>query len=871
MGAPSRRRNPVIARGKKSDKRKKKMKNQNRAPSTQVGGITEILEKANQQRKELFRGDSPTSDKGILSEPSTLFYERTNDIRSKRKEVGRDAILLQKPEFQVGIGVSRVKKERMLVIDGGGSKVFRGLAHQFNEQKENLKQEVRGGRVEVLERARKREDQNKKIAAEEKEQKRISKELERREAAELLVIEQEKLDSEQRVKLELEKQRGIARLKIIELDRLESEQIAKIELEKQHEVAQIKAIEQEKLESERLAKAELAKQHEVARLNVVELERLAYDKGVLGKKKERFWNRIWSQIRGLFSFKAQPQPFTSKKKEIISPPPKPEEIDEPTEEAEIETVEKVDEEIEIVAQVIEIEEEVKIEAVEKVVEDIEETVIQEEVLFVEEVIERVVELEGAVDEVQIETVEEVDEKIEIEEAVIQEGIPAARGLIEQVIENKPQVLESEELQKGVEIEQDVEIEILEEVDEKIEVEEAVVQEELPAARDLIEQVIENEIETDEELIKDIGEAVVQDGVRIIEQIAKEVVGVEGLPEEVQIEEGEEVREGEVLPDIQTGEMMLADLRITMRGEPQPIEFITNILMEKHNLSKRKANILIDHLASPFSICKTMKDELFQNFIASLDGEEISSGGVEIWTQVIQIIGLDSLSGDQQVEIYNMFMGDEKKVNRKVKAVAILLHFLPIKFNRWWLKEMIPKFVSEKYDSDYKFYQGKQFSKELIEEARMLICAYAIEKPSSVAKGYTYAKHQAGKVHENQTEEWLKKGGDTIEYITEKTISGWNSKLSGQKYGDKHVISKITPDLLLRKPIQLSADGQHIHWIDAKKHFIDPALSPEYKVGAFCQQLEKYVGAYGPGLVVWGKDFSEEWNEATKGVVQHIKI
>jgi len=25
------------------------------------------------------------------------------------------------------------------------------------------------------------------------------------------------------------------------------------------------------------------------------------------------------------------------------------------------------------------------------------------------------------------------------------------------------------------------------------------------------------------------------------------------------------------------------------------------------------------------------------------------------------------------------------------------------------------------------------------------------------------------------------------------------------------------------------------------------------------------------LVVWGKDFSEEWNDATEGVVQHIKI
>ena len=150
---------------------------------------------------------------------------------------------------------------------------------------------------------------------------------------------------------------------------------------------------------------------------------------------------------------------------------------------------------------------------------------------------------------------------------------------------------------------------------------------------------------------------------------------------------------------------------------------------------------------------------------------------------------------------------------------------------------------------------------------MLICAYAIEKPGLVAKTYTSAKHQAGKHHENRTERWLKQMAGKIEYLTEDEIQ----KFAGQKYGNKHISTKITPDILLKRPIKLSKEGQHVHWIDAKKHFIDPALSPEYRVDSFCNQLEKYVRAYGPGLIVWGKDFSEEWNDATKGVVQHIKI
>jgi hypothetical protein len=180
--------------------------------------------------------------------------------------------------------------------------------------------------------------------------------------------------------------------------------------------------------------------------------------------------------------------------------------------------------------------------------------------------------------------------------------------------------------------------------------------------------------------------------------------------------------------------------------------------------------------------------------------------------------------------------------------------------------MVPNFVLSKYNSDYTFFHNKQFTNELIEEARMLLCAFAIEKPNFLANKYTYAKHIAGKIHEDQTENWLNKNGE-IEYITESDIPAFG----GKKYGKKFVNPNITPDILLRNPIQLSAQGQHIHWIDAKKHFIDPAFSPEYRIEQFCNQIEKYARAYGPGLVVWGKDFSEEWNDATEGVVQHIKI
>ena len=37
------------------------------------------------------------------------------------------------------------------------------------------------------------------------------------------------------------------------------------------------------------------------------------------------------------------------------------------------------------------------------------------------------------------------------------------------------------------------------------------------------------------------------------------------------------------------------------------------------------------------------------------------------------------------------------------------------------------------------------------------------------------------------------------------------------------------------------------------------------------QMERYVKEYGPGLMVWGKPFSEEWNEQTQPAVMHTTM
>ena len=918
MSAPSRRRNPTITRGRKSDRKKRKMEKRSLAPVQQSGGLEELRQKSNEDRKKLILGDASNVDKSILSEPSTVFFEKTERIRSKKKSASGSVILLEEPRFQTGVSASKVKQERMIVIDGDQSSVFHELAGQFNRQKKNLKQEQRESQPEVLERARKLEEQNKKIAAAEREKKRLAKQKEELEAARLIAVEKEKAESERLAKIELRRQEEAARALAIQQQKLETERLAKLELERLEQVSRTLAIQQQKLETERLAKRQAQLQQEQDRLEAIEEQKLESErlskieserqlepeqlqmanpempkakKEFVSKPKGGFWRSLLAMLKGLFKSKSLEKGPSDQKeiavdthqdsesvvltelsiiqdestsKEVHQQP-----VVEPQQESPapgLQVQEPKTEPLEEVAEVAEV-----VEIAENVVEQVTE-VIQEEVPFLEDSNELVEpeqeppEPEVGVEELELEPLEEV-----IVEDITKGILPEAEqaDFVPKESIDSAGVPEQEPLEPQVQIEAPIIKPFEEEVLEKVV--EDVLDDGIP---DVAEEGSGAEDSTEVGIGTEQDDPIIQDSVASGEELSEfeapsEALEIEPL-EEVVVEDVIElglIESEEELPEPQTDEVVLSLLRITLRKEPQPLAFIKRILLEKHGLSQKDVKILVEHVASPFSICKTMNHDFFQKFISSFGDDHSSFSGVEQWTKVIELIGPDALSERQQVEIYDLFMGQQKKSEQRAKTVAMLYHFLPEKFERWWQKEMIPTFVQKKYSTDHKFFQNRTFSREAVEEARMLLCAFAIEKPSRVADEYTYAKHKAGRIHEDQTEQWLKKGGGNIHYITEDQIRG----RGGQKYGNKYVNAKITPDLLLRDPIQLSPEGQHIHWIDAKKHFVDPSLSPEPFIEQFCRQIETYVQAYGPGLVVWGKNFSEEWNEATEGVVQHIKI
>jgi hypothetical protein len=927
MSAPPRRRNPVITRGKKSDRRKQKLNSRKEKSESTNVGFDKINELANEKRKQILKGNYSPDDFAFLSEPPSLFFEKTDSIRIRQKDSSGTAILLKEPEYEQGVPTDKVKQERIRVIKGQKSMVFHGLKKQFNQHKAKVKQEARKTDPEVIEKARKREEHNRAKAAEEAERKRIAKETER---ARVLAEERKKEDAANIARLHLERLQEVSRQMAIHEEKLNSEQASQeLSRKREQKHSQMRASQQIKLDSEKMdvTKSENGEdifeshtsteveeygqlgtdvpktidfvENKTETLPVSEIER-PHERNLSTSKKEKmksiserktshhmkgsFWVKVWNMARKLLpsrstsrmSLENEANQFggvvQNQSGEIQNTTFKKKQGDKQVSGLEV----KTDLSYSLVNKKLgsegRVDHKEPVEEVES--QEPEAATIEETEVMASEIDQHFEEVESQ--EPEAATIEETEvmaseidqhfEEVESQEpeaATIEETEVMASEIdqhFEEVESQEPEAATIEETEvMASEIDQH-----FEEVESQ-EPEAATIEETEVMASEIdqhFEEVESQEpeaatIEETEDMAPEINESVGE--IDISEKEWQSEPNGE-------LDEKNEENEEEELPEIETGEIILADLRLRMQQEPQPIKFITRLLIDRHKLSRKSVNRLFGHVASPFSICKTMDAKDFQRFIDSLNNQEVS-GGQDIWTKIIEIIGLNSISTEQQLEIYNLFMGDQKKTTRRVKTVAILYHFLPARFDRWWEKEMILPPVSRKYSNDYDYFKEIDCTSESIEDARMLLCACALEKPTAIANEFTYSKHLAGETHESDTEKWLNRGGRKIDYITQNQIP----EFAGKRYGSKHVSPTVTPDILLKDPIQLTKDGQHIHWIDAKNHFIDPALSPENLINDFCGQLEKYVRRYGPGLIVWGKKFSEEWNEATEGVVQHIKI
>lgn len=384
------------------------------------------------------------------------------------------------------------------------------------------------------------------------------------------------------------------------------------------------------------------------------------------------------------------------------------------------------------------------------------------------------------------------------------------------------------------------------------------------------------IEEVQPMVKTVTEIVIKTTIDEPEIVTEEeepkiAIGEEVLPtESPELPETDVMVEENNLPVIESGEVILADIRILIREEPDPISSMIKILKEEHNLLQSDVESVINHIVSPISICDVLTGGNYDSFIQSLNdnGNNINDG-LEIWDQVIQLIGPSELSREEKGDIYNIFTSEQNHthIRKRVITVALLLNALPDKFEKWWKKDMIPKDMSEKYEGDYKHVLGKEIPQKVFDDARKLVCSYAIEKPKLISKEYSFRKFKGGMMYEDKAEKWLNNCHPGINYLIQTEIA----ERANDRYGGRIIKQYMTPDILLEVPIQLCEGGAAIHWIDAKNDFVDPALSPDKRIGKICAQMNKYVKHYGPGLMIWGKNFSQEWNVATEGAVQHIKI
>ena len=168
----------------------------------------------------------------------------------------------------------------------------------------------------------------------------------------------------------------------------------------------------------------------------------------------------------------------------------------------------------------------------------------------------------------------------------------------------------------------------------------------------------------------------------------------------------------------------------------------------------------------------------------------------------------------------------------------------------------------------------KFSKEAVLLASEVFSAFALEYPGKIKSQFSLRKHKYSGKFELKVERWVKQHLPEQKFITETELKRFKEKSFGiHTFRGQHRKKplQITPDILFAAPVSLEGHETKVLWIDAKLAMYDPAFTEEERMKKLFGQMEKYVKEYGPGLMVWGKPFSEEWNEHTQPAVMHTTM
>ena len=165
MSAPGRRRNPTITRGKKSERKRNKRRGLQTDNVSPINGLAAISEKAEQERKaKLISNEITDADITLLSEPSNTFNTETNNISNIPTKKEQNLININATNFNSGIELDKTKNDRSRVIKGQKPIIFKTMPKELKEKKQEIRQASRQVDDDIIEKTRKRTEQEKKNA-----------------------------------------------------------------------------------------------------------------------------------------------------------------------------------------------------------------------------------------------------------------------------------------------------------------------------------------------------------------------------------------------------------------------------------------------------------------------------------------------------------------------------------------------------------------------------------------------------------------------------------------------------------------------------------------------------------------------------------
>lgn len=108
----------------------------------------------------------------------------------------------------------------------------------------------------------------------------------------------------------------------------------------------------------------------------------------------------------------------------------------------------------------------------------------------------------------------------------------------------------------------------------------------------------------------------------------------------------------------------------------------------------------------------------------------------------------------------------------------------------------------------------------------------------------------------------------LKRVLNLTSDDFTTEEDAKKLLQEGEAAPLTPDVLFKVPQMIL--GKMCHWAEAKHSVVVPGLSPAKIIADIKRQTDKYVEAFGPGLILWTKcGFCESLRAELSPAVLHV--